>query len=427
MIANNNETVTLEASILDDFEADGSLIRFFVTEPINYGGMIVMTRIKVAEATVSSGSASASYTVPSSLATGEHDLYAVLEENTKYETAEGESTIHIRHSTVTTTSNMVVSIGEEVTFTAQVKYNTSQNVNEGTVQFVLGGSNIGSPVSVSNGVATLNYTIPSNTQTGASIVAKFIQTDNYAASQSSGNTITLRKDPTVAVQNVSANRSGTASITASVEDGEGTGINTGSAVLQIDGTQVGSAVNVTNGSVTFSYSVPANATLGSHAIKVVYQKNQTYNSAYGTASLIVRTPTSLTPVDVSVNKGGTCTVIIQVKDNNNAAVTSGTVNITVGTASPVGATVNSSGEASITYTCPANASGTVNFSGSYVENTNYMASTTSTDGVITVRKGVTISVPSKSAVLGQSVTLQASLTDEDSSAVTSGHVDFEID
>lgn len=386
-----------------------------------------MTRVQVATATVSNGSASASYTIPSDTSTGEHDLYAVLEQNANYETAEGESTIHIRHSTTTTTSNMVASIGETVTFTATVKYNTSQNVNDGTVQFMLGGSNIGSPVSVSNGQASLQYEIPSNTQSGASIVAKFIQTDDYAASQSSGNTLSIREDPTVSLQNVSANRSSTATITASIVDAEGTSINIGTAVLLIDNTQVGSAQNVTNGSVSFSYTVASNAVLGSHAIKVVYQQNQTYNSAYGTASLIVRTPTSLTPVNTSCNKGGTCSVVIQVKDNNGSAVTSGTVNITVGSDSPVSANVNSSGEATITYEASSSASGTISFSGAYIENTNYQGSTTSTNGTITIRKGVTITVPSKSAVLGQSVTLEASLVDENSSNVTSGTVDFEID
>lgn len=308
-----------------------------------------MTRTQIATTTVTNGSASTSYTIPSDTSTGEHDLYAVLEQNNNYETAEGESTIHIRHSTTITTNNVVASIGETVTFTASIKYNTSQNVPDGTVQFMLGGSNIGSPVTVSNGSASLQYEIPSNTLSGSSIVAKYIQTNDYAASQSSGNTISIREDPTVSLQNVSANRSSTATITASITDKEGTSIDTGKAVLLIDNTQIGSAEDVSNGSVSFSYSVASNAVLGSHSIKIVYQQNQTYNSAFGTASLIVRTPTTLTPVDVSVNKGGTCSVIIQVTDNNGSAVTTGTVNITVGNNSPVSANVNSSGEATITY------------------------------------------------------------------------------
>lgn len=386
-----------------------------------------MTKTRIGTATVTDGSGSTHYTIPSDANIGENTLYSVFQENTSYETSTDTSTMHIRVPVTVVASDVLASKGEEATFTATVKHHTSQNVNEGTVQFLLGNNNIGSPVNVVNGVATLLYEIPSNATSGSKIKAKFIQTDTYAASTSAEATLTLRKDPTVTVNDLSANRNTTATITAQITNSNAENINTGQCKLYIDNTQVGNAVNVSEGTVTFSYNVATNAVLGSHTIRVEYQKNEEYNSASGTGTLIVRTPTTLTPVAVSGNKGGTVSVTIQVKDNNNSAVTSGTVNITVGNASPVSATVNNSGEATISYQIPANATGTIQFNGSYIENTNYQGSTTSTAGVITVRKGTVVTVADINCVLGEQVALSATIVDENGDPVTSGTVTFDIE
>lgn len=386
-----------------------------------------MTRQKIGTASVANGIAETTYVIPGDATTGNRTLYATYEQNDEYMLAEGYNTIEIRVPTEITVDNVLASIGETATFSAAVKHHTSQNVNEGTVQFQLGGVNIGSPVNVSNGIATLQYEIPSNTEDGTEITAIFIETLTYGASTSSAGTLSIREGTNVVVENLSANRGTTATITATVTDADGENVSTGQAQLYIDNTLSGEPVNVVSGSVSFSYDVANNAVVGGHAIKVAYLQNDTYDPADGTATLTVRTPTTLTAVNVSGNKGATVPVTIRVTDPNSSAIVDGTVNITVGDGTPQSATVGNSGEATIQYEIPSNASGTISFTATYVENVNYQGSVMATDGIITVRKGVTIVVDSVKAELGDEITLGATVTDENSALVDEGTVNYEIE
>lgn len=386
-----------------------------------------MTRTNIGTATVEEGVAETTYTIPGDATTGSRTLYATYEQNDNYMLAEGYNTIEIRIPTVTTIEDVLASIGETATFTANVKHHTNQNVNEGTVQFQMGGVNIGTPAAVSNGVATLQYEIPSNTEDGTEITAIFIETATYGASTSAAGTISIREGTNVLVQNISANRDSTATISATITDASGDNVNTGQAQLYIDNTISGEPVNVVNGQVSFSYSVANNAVLGGHTIKVSYLQNDTYDPADGTATLTVRTPTTLTAVNVSGNKGATIPVTVRVTDPNSTAIIDGTVNITVGQNTAIPATVGSSGEATINYEIPSTASGTIEFTAEYVENVNYQGSTMATAGVITIRKGITVVVDSVKAELGDEITLGATITDEDSQLVNEGTVNYEIE
>ncbi len=386
-----------------------------------------MTKQQIGTATVENGVAETTYTIPGDATTGSRVLYATYEQNDNYMLAEGYNTIEIRVPTVTTVSNVLASIGETATFTANVKHHTDQNVNEGTVQFQLGGVNIGTPVNVSNGVANLQYEIPSNTEDGTVITAVFIETTTYGASVSGEGLLSIREGTNVVVENLSANRGTTATITATITDADGDNVTTGQAQLYIDNTISGEPVNVVGGSVSFSYDVANNAVVGGHTIKVSYLQNDTFDPADGTATLTVRTPTTLTAVNVSGNKGSTIPVTVRVTDPNSSAIIDGTVNITIGNGTAQSATVGNSGEATIQYQIPNDASGTIAFTAVYVENVNYQGSTMETAGVITVRKGVTLVVDSVKAELGDEITLGATVTDENSALVDEGTVTYEIE
>lgn len=386
-----------------------------------------MVKTQIGTANVTQGEGSTTYTIPSDAHVGENTIYGLYQENTTYEQAEGHSTLEIRIPTVVTVQNVLASIGETATFTATVKHHTDQNVNEGKIQFKLGGQNIGQEVNVTNGTATVEYQIPSNTSTGTVITAEFKQTNTYAASTSNNAVLTIRESTNITINDVSANRGSTATIVAEVTDENGDDIDTGSATLYIDNVQQGNSINVSNGTASFTYNVSNNESLGSHTIRVEYAQNNDYDSGTGTGSLIVRTPTFLSAVNVSGNKNGTVPVVIQVVDHNGSAVTSGTVDITVGSNQAVSAQVNNNGEATINFNIPQNASGTIQFTGQYVENTNYQGSSTSTNGVITIRKGVTVTLENMNAVLGEQITLTAGIKDENNDPVTSGDIVFEIE
>ena len=388
-----------------------------------------MTKTKIGTAIVTNGEAVYEWTIPSTMPVGTSTIYGTYLENNTYMAGEAYNTLEVRVGTVTTVTNVLASKGETATFTATVKYNTNQNVNEGTVQFQLGSSNIGSPVNVSNGIATLQYTIPTTgVESGATIKAYFLETTNYGASTSNTATLTLRGGTNVTVNSISANRGTNATITATITDSNGDPVTTiDKAKLYIDNTYQSEVSAISNaGVVTFTYAVANNAIVGSHTIKVQYLQTNTQDAGEGTATLTVRTPTTLSPVNVSANAGSSVPVTIRVVDANNTPIPTGTINITVGEGSPISATVNASGEATITYNVPANATGTISFSGVYVEDNNYQGSSTVSNGVITIRQATSVVVDSKKANIGDTINLTATVT-SGQTMVDEGSLDFEVE
>ena len=374
-----------------------------------------MATIEIGTVSVSDGVAEKEYTIPSNFKVGESTIRAVYIQNDHYQTAQSTGTATIKKPTTITVNNTLATKGETGTFTATVQDVLAQTpVTEGTVQFKRNGTNFGSPVSASGGVFTLEQVVPNDAATGDEITAVYQGTSTYSTCTSTtAGILTLRGDINITVQTLSANRGATPSIVATATDGSGNPVTVGSAVLKIDGVQSGEAVtiNSTTGTFTFtSYTVPNSAAVGSHTITVEYARNNQFNEQTGIGSLIVRTPVTLTPVNTSVNPGQTgASIQVNVRDESNHDVTEGTVEITIGANTPVSAAV-SNGIATITYDVPSNASGTISFGATYIENNNYEADTMATSGVITVRKAVTVQVADISANLSDTVTLEATVT-----------------
>ncbi len=396
-----------------------------------------MVKTIIGNAKVTEGRAEYEYTITGDTVPGYHTIYATYSENDNYMLGTAYNTAEIRIPTTTTVTNVMTSYGEQPTFRAEVKYGNNQPVTDGTVQFQIAGANIESPVNVVDGVAELEYTnngdgVPSTWNDDDVITAIFSETGTpsfFGASSGTG-VLNIRGDCNVTLSNISANRSTTATITATITDGDDEPVPSGEAQLYVDNTLIGTNETVSNGSVSFSYPISSNATTGGHSIKVVYLQNDTLelNRAEGTAQLIVRMPVTLTPVNLSANVGDNAPITFRVTDENNVSVTQGTVYITVGNDSAVETTVGNSGEATITYTVPSGSAGsTINFSAQYEENTNNQGATSATNGVLTVRLGTTLVVDSVKAELGDDITLGATVNDENSDEVNEGTVTYEIE
>lgn len=390
-----------------------------------------MTMHEINTVNVRNGVATTEYTIPSNFKVGQSKIVATYIENDNYQTASANGQATIKRPTSITVGNTLASIGEEGVFTATVLDTiNNSNVTEGTVQFKRNGNNFGSPVTATAGEFVLNQVIPNDAETGDEITAVYQGTDTYSTSTSeTAGILTIRGDINITVASLSANRGSTPTIEATCTDGDGNPVTLGSAILKIDGTQSGDAVTIdsTTGKFTFtSYTVPTSATVGSHTITVEYQQNEEFNAQTGTGSLIVRTPVTVTPVNISANPGQTgLQVSVNVRDEDNHDVTEGNVRITVGTASAVVAAVNN-GVATISYDVDANATGTINFSANYVENNNYESASSSVDGIITIRKAVNIQVTDINANLSDTINLSATVTSGNEN-VDEGNLTFTID
>lgn len=389
-----------------------------------------MTKEEIGRADVQNGVASTTYVIPSTAKVGDHTIYGTYIENDTYQTAEDSATYSVRIGTKIEVDNVLANSGETCKFVAHVYYNETQPVvGDGTafVQFMLGGVNIGSPVQLGNGEAEYNYTLPSSITSGTEITAVFTGNDTYGASTTiSAGILTLRENPTVTVDSLSANYGTTANITAHVSEADGGTVTVGTGLLYIDDVQNGSEVTIdSTGTLTFPVSISNSFTAGTHTIKVVYQLNDEYNTAEATGTLTVRAITSIELSSFSVNPSGIATLQATVT-TDNASVPTGAINFIVN-GETYTATVTASGIATYNYQLPSDASGTIEYSAEYVENVNYQGSTSTSNGVITIRKAVTITVQEVSANIGDEVALTASVVDGNSNAITIGEVVYTIE
>ncbi|PKL66731.1 MAG: hypothetical protein CVV28_10055 [Methanobacteriales archaeon HGW-Methanobacteriales-1] len=95
--------------------------------------------------------------------------------------------VNIKLNTNTTTENKKNLPGNNVELKAVVKDIDGFDVNEGQVKFTVKGITVGT-ADVVNGLATLNWTIPSNWAVGTNIIqAEFLGTDTYSTSESTAN------------------------------------------------------------------------------------------------------------------------------------------------------------------------------------------------------------------------------------------------
>jgi len=322
--------------------------------------------------------------------------------------------------TVTSSSNPSV-FGQPVTFTATL---TPANAT-GTVQFLDGVTNLGAPVTVSNGTATL---LTSSLSIGGhSITAVYSGDGNFAGNtgslpiqtvnqaQSSTN-ISSSVNPSVFGQPVLF----TATVSAAPP---GAGTLTGTLQFKDGTTNLGAPVAVNNGSATFTTSSLA---LGPHSITAVYTGDsnfagstgslptQTVNQAQSSTNISSSTNPSMfrqtvlftATVSAAPPGAGTPTGTLQFKD--------GTTNL----GAPVAV---SSGSA--TFSTSSLAVGQHSITAVYSGDSNFAGSTGSLPTQTVSRAGSSMSLTSSvnPAVAGQSVTFTATVNP----AEATGNVTFQ--
>lgn len=377
---------------------------------------------------VSNGIASLPYNINSDEPVGDFKLKGTYLQNDLYQESSAEVDFKTRKGTTITVENSRGNYNEAVTLTAHVYYNGSTPVPSGQVQFKVAGSIVGTG-SVTNGTAT--YTIDPLTEgytTGSEITANYLGDSTYGVSETTiAGTLNIRETPTVVLQNVIGSRGENATIPVSVEDVDGESIVSGSVTLYVNNTETDTRT-LSSGQASFTYSVPANATAGQNLIKVVYTQSDDYTTAEASAYLLVRYDTSIAVSNLSGNPSENVTLTATVTDEFDNPVTEGKVNITVGSDTFNNLSVGNDGKATCTYPIPSDATGTITYSASYIQNDTYEDCSTANDGVITIRKTVNITVTPVTANLGDTVTLQATVVDSGTQQnISVGEVEFEIE
>lgn len=393
-----------------------------------------MTNREIGSANVSGGIASTTYTIAGDETVGDFTLTGKYIENDTYKEATGTADFKVRIGTTITASNVIASHNQTSTFTATVNYNSVNPVDEGQVQFKLKGTIIGT-ASVSNGTASLDYQVPSTITTGDEITANYLGTNTYGASvTSTPATIKIRTNPTVSVNGSSINKgdysSSNLTYPVTVTDVEEDSIDEGTVKLYIDNNLINTQTSTTNHTFNcvINSSTIQNLSYGSHTIRAVYEQNDDYNSAEGTATLIIRTPSHIVAPNVSANASGSATLEVTVYDNNNVIVTEGQVSFTDPNSQVSNIVVGANGKATTSVNIPAGTTEgtTLTYTVQYTQTNNYEASSTS-NIVITIRKGVVVAVNDVTANRGDIINLTASIKDLSENNVTTGTVTFTVD
>ncbi|MFD1811913.1 beta strand repeat-containing protein [Rhodococcus gannanensis] len=347
------------------------------------------------------------YTVPAGTAPGVYDSGAFSAQPNTWSGGErGSNTfgafVQVADPTVATTTTLNVpgtaTVGQSVALTANVGPANSV----GTVQFKDGGVDIGGPVTVSGGNATLNHTF--TTAGNHDITAAFTAGAGFHNSASGVQTVAVSLAESTTTLNVpaTAHTDEAVDLTANVVPAGATG-----TVQFKDGaTDIGGPVPVNAGAATLNHTF---TTVGNHDITAVYSGDATHGpstsavSAVDVSVKVVDTTISLTaPATSSVGQAVDLTATVV------PAEATGTVQFKDGATDIGGPVPVNAGAATLnhTFTTVGNHDITAVYSGDATHNPS--TSTVSAVDVTVVGTTTGLSAPA-TAVTGAAVDLVASV------------------
>ncbi|MBP2045282.1 beta strand repeat-containing protein [Methanobacterium aggregans] len=202
--------------------------------------------------------------------------------------------------TTTTLEPVSVYAGQNVTFTAHVTDYYGNPMNEGTVTFTVGSITL-NPVSVSNGLVTINWTIPITWAVGNySVVAEYSGSSNYLAS-SNGTNLTVTPNPTaVTVDSVSGYAGQNVTFTADLVDSNGNPVTDGQVGFTVNNTNIGTA-DVSNGTASITWAIPTTWTAGNYSVVAEYSGSNNYLASTN-STLLTLQPSSYLYLNTTTSK-----------------------------------------------------------------------------------------------------------------------------
>ncbi len=303
---------------------------------------------------------------------GNHTVMAKYINGTNVEVCNDTVTFYnTPQPTKITISNKDLYKGVKNNITAKIT--STYGVNMGRVSFTFNNKWIGS-VKVTNGTASLVYTIPS-TVTSYTLLASFIPDgETYIKSNTTKTgvttiapTVTTIIGPTV----LYGNEKGTYTITVKSDNNL---VTSGKINIYLDGKLV-STRTVTTGETTYNYTM--NDDYKNHTIEAKYVGTSYANSE---SSILVNygkyeTMTVAEPSDTNVYRGNTVTLTAYVllAETNSNKVVNGTVNFLVSGKSIGTASLSNKGIAKLSYKIPTSAPSSLSINATYTGN-NYFTS-----------------------------------------------------
>ncbi|MFZ0688516.1 MAG: Ig-like domain repeat protein, partial [Acidobacteriaceae bacterium] len=218
-------------------------------------------------------------------------------------TISNNDTITVLANTTTTGFNAEGEYGVPAVPLQATVTSSSGTVNSGSVIFTLfsGSNQVGTSTSgaVSNGVASVLYTLPPGTPPGSyTIQVVYSGSSSFAGSSDNTHTLTMVQAPTTtSASNATTDYSSSpqsVSLSATVTSEVGT-VNAGTVTFTVlnGSTPVGTATTsgtVSSGSASVSYTLPAATTIGSYTIQAVYNGSTDFGGSSDNRHMLTVAP-----------------------------------------------------------------------------------------------------------------------------------------
>ncbi|MDH6282217.1 hypothetical protein M2280_003445 [Prescottella agglutinans] len=316
------------------------------------------------------------------------------------------------NTTVTLSVPGTAQTGSPVTLTANV---APQNAT-GTVQFKDNGTNIGTPVTVSNGQAALPYTFA--TSGAHSITADFAAGSGFLNSSAPAQMVTVSAPTSTTLQApASATTGQQVTLSTSVQPAGAVG----TVQFKDNGTAIGSPVTVSNGQAALQHTFDA---AGSHSITAEFLGGTGFAASTSAAQAIsVSDPDAQTSLTVSAPGSATTGSSVDLTATVSPSNAQGSVQFKVN-GNPVGAPVTvSGGAATMPYTF--NTAGSFSVSAEFTGAAGFTNATAAAHQITVsdpdVQTSLTVQAPG-SATTGSSVDLTATVSPSNAQ----GSVQFKV-
>jgi hypothetical protein len=289
---NKDSTVDLIATLTSNGVAVQQKSVQFYVDGSNVGSAI----------TDANGNATLSYLITQN--SGTYNIVANFIHSTIYKDTNSTNNLQVNLIPTNIAVSNISGLKDTLTYLVATVTDNNGKAVPGTVQFLIDGISVGSPVTTdANGNATLSHTI-TETLGPHTILAQFTASDigKYASYQNS-STLTVGLTPTnILVATVNGPTNTLVNLIATLTDNNNKAIAGKSIQFSIDGTPVaGSPVTTdANGNATLPYTVTQNQ--GKYTISANFAADDKYDASTNTSSLTVPDTTAPTAWDNA--KGG---------------------------------------------------------------------------------------------------------------------------
>ncbi|MDO5851330.1 MAG: hypothetical protein Q4Q23_02460 [Methanobacteriaceae archaeon] len=255
---------------------------------------------------ITNGTASYSYTIPSTWSAKNYNLSLSYSGNKEYNSTKTDTTLTLtKLPTIMTMKNITSKPGSTITLETQVINTLNQPIVNKTIGFKINGKTIGNAITNNNGKAILNYTIPSTYSVKEYNLTSVFGSDSRNSANITNAILKLNKLGTIIlVQQITSDVKVNTTFIATIRDENNNPV-LGSLSFKINSLNIGSQP-IVNKTSTIKYTIPTSWLEKTVTITVTYLGTSKYKSSTANNTLIITNKVSsyVDPLKGSNNNNG---------------------------------------------------------------------------------------------------------------------------